>query len=267
MQLSQICIATVGFLSVMSPVMAQITVPIPTVDTPIIDTPSIDTPLTQPIDITPITIDPVVTNIVAPIIPDDVTVPTIPVTLPTVGDVIDLTDTIATPIVDAVGNTVEDVLTGAPVTLPDGSNIIPLIDPVTQAVVGSIDPATGAIARPDGQVVGNVTNQGGTGGSGSGNGTGGTGGNSAGGSGGASGSNTNKVEVNNRNTFIAIPQPALGSKGKTTTEVIEETTPEGTRRNRTITTGYSESVPTLSISGGYAGGEGLGLIQLAIPLR
>jgi hypothetical protein len=253
MRLSQATVVAGFFLSVAYPVSAQL---LPT--NPVINPP----PVT--VDVPAVTIDPIVTDIVAPILPPNLPVPTTPVTLPTTGQVLDLVDTVASPIVDAVGNTVGDVITGSPVTLADGSSVIPLIDPVTQAVVGSIDPVTGAIATPDGQVVGNVTNQGGTGGSGSGS---GTGGNSAGGSGGASGSNTNRVEVNNRNTFIAIPQPALGSRGKTTTEVLEEITPEGVKRNRVITTGYSESVPTLSISGGYAGGEGLGLIQLAIPLR
>lgn len=255
-------IATSILLSLASPVAAQLVpvppiepVPLPVDVPPItVDVPSVGTPVTTPIDIPPIVIDPDVTDIVAPIIPDAVALPTEPIDLPTVGEVI----SIPVDLVDDVGNTIDDVVAGTPVTLSTGEQVIPLIDPETQEVVGTVDPTTGAIATPDGQVVGNVNNQGGSGGSGSG---------SSGSSNGGAAQSTNKVSVDNRNTFIAIPQPALGSDSKTTTEVIEEIDDNGYLRNRVLTTSYSWSVPTISISGGIVGGQGLGLIQLAIPLN
>lgn len=277
MRLHLALVTTSILLSLASPVAAQLVpvplpvdplpipaepIPVPPIPEPIdvppitVDPPSVGTPVTTPIDIPPIVIDPDVTDIVAPIIPDTVALPTEPIDLPTVGEVLELPD--ATNLVDDVGNAIDDVVAGEPITLSTGEQVIPLIDPETQEVVGTVDPTTGAIATPDGQVVGNVNNQGGSGGSGSG---------SGGSSSGGTASNSNKVTVDNRNTFIAIPQPALGSDSKTTTEVIEEIDANGYLRNRVLTTGYNRSVPTISISGGIVGGQGLGLIQLAIPLN
>lgn len=271
-----LALLTTVAVTIASPVSAQLLPQVPIVDpvvTPIVDPiidnpiipdpitvdpPPVVTPILNPIDVDPIIINPDVQDIVAPIIPDTVTLPSTPITLPSVGEVIDLTEDLTTPILDGVGNTIDDVVTGSPVTLPTGEQIIPLIDPLTQDVVGSIDPVTGAIATPDGEVVGNVTNQGGAGGSGSGSGTGGSS---------SGGMAQNRVNVDNRNTFIAIPQPALGNEGKTTTETIEEVDERGNVRSRVITSGYVRSVPTLSVSGGVFGSEGLGLIQLAIPLK